>query len=148
MNHHMVRRLIIMSGVSFVAMYVLMYMMVDVFDNVYPNINQFYMALMMTACMVVIELIVMRAMYSKTTYIVGLVISSLLFAGSIAGIRWQIGVSDEAFLRSMIPHHASALLMCEKAQLQDPDITELCNNIIIGQQAEIDWMKSKLLPSP
>lgn len=145
MNHHMVRRLIVMSGVSFVAMYVLMYMMVDVLANVYPNVNQFYMALMMTACMVVIELVVMRAMYSKTTYIVGLVISSLLFAGSIAGIRWQIGVSDEAFLRSMIPHHASALLMCEKAKLHDPEIKELCSNIISSQQTEIDWMKVQLV---
>jgi uncharacterized protein (DUF305 family) len=44
----------------------------------------------------------------------------------------------------MIPHHASAILMCEKANLQDPEIKDLCQSIISGQQAEIDQMKAKL----
>lgn len=145
MNHSMVPRLLTMAALSFFAMYVLMYMMVNVLGNVYPNINQFYMALMMTASMVIIELVVMRSMYSRTTLIIGLVASIVLFAASVGGIRWQVGVSDKAFLRSMIPHHASALLMCEKVQFEDPEIEKLCDSIIESQQAEIDWMKDKLL---
>jgi|UPI0003FB3022 hypothetical protein len=52
-----------MTALSFIAMFVLMYAMVDRFANVYPNLNQFYMAGLMAAPMVIIELLVMRAMY-------------------------------------------------------------------------------------
>lgn len=44
----------------------------------------------------------------------------------------------------MIPHHAGAILMCEKASLQDPEIKEPRKTIIAGQRAEIEQMKSKL----
>ena len=57
------RHLLIMAGLSFVSMYILMYSMVDRISAVYPNFNQFYMAGLMTAPMVLIELTVMRAMY-------------------------------------------------------------------------------------
>ena len=41
-------------------MYALMYAMVNTFANVYATVNQAYMAGLMTAPMVVIELVVMR----------------------------------------------------------------------------------------
>lgn len=44
----------------------------------------------------------------------------------------------------MIPHHASAILMCEESPIQDPEIQMLCRRIISSQQAEIDQMKAKL----
>ena len=44
----------------------------------------------------------------------------------------------------MIPHHAGAILMCKENKLKDPDLQQLCRNIIASQQAEIDLMKSKL----
>jgi len=47
-------------------------------------------------------------------------------------------------LRSMIPHHAGAILMCEQAPIRDAEIRKLCETIISGQQAEIDQMKRKL----
>lgn len=55
--------LAIMTLVSFIAMFILMYAMVDRFADVYPNINQAYMAGLMAAPMVLIELAVMRSMY-------------------------------------------------------------------------------------
>jgi uncharacterized protein (DUF305 family) len=61
-----------------------------------------------------------------------------------AFIRQQTGVSDRQFLRSMIPHHASAILMCKQAPIRDTEIASLCRTIISGQQAEIDQMKAKL----
>ena len=48
------------------------------------------------------------------------------------------------FLRSMIPHHAGAILMCEQAPIQDAEIRQLCQTIISSQQQEIDQMKAKL----
>ena len=59
-------------------------------------------------------------------------------------IRHQTGVSDGQFLKSMIPHHAAALLMCEEADLSDPEIKRLCEGIRAGQQREIDQMKAIL----
>jgi hypothetical protein len=48
--------LLIMTVLMFIAMYWLMYAMVDRLANVYPNLNQVYMAGLMTAPMVLIEL--------------------------------------------------------------------------------------------
>ena len=142
-NHY--SHLLLMVLLSFISMYALMYAMVNTFENVYPNFNQFYMAGLMTAPMVVIELAVMGAMYHNKK--MNLVI---IAAGVIALIvfwiliRQQTAISDKQFLKSMIPHHAGAILMCEKAPIQDPQIRELCRTIISGQQAEILQMKNKL----
>jgi uncharacterized protein (DUF305 family) len=42
------------------------------------------------------------------------------------------------------PHHASALLMCNEAPIQDAEIQALCKSIVAGQQSEIDQMTSIL----
>ena len=54
-NRHYVH-LAIMTALSFISMYILMYAMVNRFANVYSNLNQFYMAGLMTASIVVLEL--------------------------------------------------------------------------------------------
>lgn len=60
-------QLLMMAGLSFVSMYILMYAMVDAIGNVYPNFNQLYMAGLMTAPMVIIELSLMGPMYRNKT---------------------------------------------------------------------------------
>ncbi len=142
-NHY--RRLLVMTALSFIVMYVLMYAMVDRLANVYPNFNQFYMAGLMTAAMIIIELAVMGSMYPNKKLNVSLaVISVIALAGFWGLIRQQTAISDRQFLKSMIPHHAGALLMCEQASLQDAELVRLCQSIERGQQAEIDQMKAKL----
>ena len=135
----------LMAALSFVAMYLLMYAMVNSIDNVYMNVNQIYMAGLMTAPMVVIELIIMRAMYHDRRRN-ALIITASVVAGIVMFvlIRQQTAVSDRQFLRSMIPHHAGAILMCERASLQDPEILALCKGIKFSQQSEIDQMITKL----
>lgn len=141
MKHYL--HLAIMTVLMFVAMFVLMYAMVDRLENVFPNVNQFYMAGLMTAPMVVIELAIMRAMYEKRSANIAIILVSLLaFVGFWIGIREQVAVSDDEFLKSMIPHHAGAVLMCEKAQLQDEEIKSLCQNILSSQTSEIAQMKA------
>lgn len=73
----------------------------------------------------------------------------LLYSGSIAVfitsfffIREQVFVGDMQFLQSMIPHHSSAITMCEKASITDPEVVELCENIVTAQQEEIAQMKA------
>ncbi len=134
-----------MTVLSFIAMYILMYAMVNELTNVYPSFNQFYMAAVMTAAMVVIELIVMGGMYPNKRLNGALVIASvLLLALFWTAIRQQTAINDRQFLKSMIPHHAGAILMCKQAVLKDADVLQLCENIKRGQQQEIDWMKAKL----
>lgn len=142
-NHYL--HLGIMAALSFVAMYLLMYAMVDSVAEVYMNVNQVYMAGLMTAPMVVIELIVMRSMYQNSR------VNALILAASVAGgilmwvfIRQQAAVGDAQFLRSMIPHHSGAILMCEESRLQDPQIVALCRSIVESQRREIDEMVALL----
>ena len=59
-------------------------------------------------------------------------------------IRQQTAIGDTQFLRSMIPHHSGAILMCEQASIQDPEIQDLCASIIESQQEEIDQMETIL----
>jgi len=134
-----------MAVVSFTAMFCLMYSMVDRFENVFININQFYMAALMAAPMVAIEIGIMGMMYKdkKVNYSILGVCAAVLF-GSYFAIRMQTAVNDKQFLRSMIPHHAGAILMCEEANITDPELKKLCDSIIVGQQKEINDMKTKL----
>lgn len=53
-------------------------------------------------------------------------------------------VGNDQFLRSMIPHHSHAILVCEEASIIDPEIEELCDQIIASQEEEIDIMKRML----
>lgn len=139
-------RLAIMTVLMFIAMYVLMYAMVDRIENVYPNVNQFYMAGLMTAPMVLIELAVMWGMYpNRPTNLVIAAVSLALFIGFWFGIRQQTAVQDEQFVKSMIPHHAGAILMCEEASITDPELKDLCGQIIASQRAEIGQLKTILL---
>jgi uncharacterized protein (DUF305 family) len=122
-----------------------MYAMVDSFANVYNNVNQIYMAGLMAAAMVLIELAVMGVMYPHRKLNAAVaVVSVIALLGCWAGIRAQGAVGDRQFLRSMIPHHASAILMCEKSAVRDAEIRALCQQIIASQAAEIRQMKEKL----
>jgi uncharacterized protein (DUF305 family) len=138
-------RVAVMVALSYVSMYALMYAMVNTLGDIYNNMNQVYMAGLMTAPMVVIEMLLMSSMYKNRK------LNVLLIAGScVAGIacflfiRQQAAISDRQFLRSMIPHHSGAILMCDGASLQDQRIRELCKTIVTGQQQEIDQMRAIL----
>lgn len=142
-------RLLAMTLLSFGAMYLLMYSMVDSIEDVVPNSNQLYMAGLMTAAMVVLELVLMRGMYGNRNANVGILAASgLALVVFFALIRQQGGISDRQLMKSMIPHHASAILMCKRASLQDPRLRELCSSIVSGQEQEIEQLKAMLRELP
>lgn len=137
--------LFLMIILSFISMYILMYMMVDSYSNVYMNLNQFYMAGIMTVPMIIIELFVMSAMYqNKLLNTLIIIFSLVIFILFIFFIRKQTSITDKEFLKSMIPHHGAAILMCKENEFQDPEIKKLCDGIVSAQQSEIDFMKAKL----
>lgn len=138
-------KLIWMTVISFIAMFILMYSMVDKFANVFINVNQFYMAGLMTAPMIIIEMLIMGGMYmNKKLNLIIIAISAVVLVACFFFIRVQTAVSDKQFLKSMIPHHAAALLMVNGAKISDPEIKKLADDIISSQQKEIDFMKAKL----
>ena len=145
MNHGRYRQLLVMAALSFISMYVLMYAMANSLANVFSNVNQTYMAGLMTAPMVLFELAIMRGMYpSRRRNALILAVTAAAGIACFVLLRQQTGVSDRQFLRSMIPHHAGAILMCKEASIRDPEIRDLCRSIMSSQQAEIDQMKAKL----
>lgn len=112
-NHY--KKLVWMILFSFAAMYLLMYSMVDRGINILTNINQFYMAGLMTSVMIIIELIVMGKMYPQKKANALIIAAGIIATiGFYTGIRDQTFVNDKQFLKSMIPHHAAAILMVKK----------------------------------
>ncbi|MEO6041026.1 MAG: DUF305 domain-containing protein [Croceibacterium sp.] len=131
--------------VSFVIMYFVMFTMIWSFAEFFNNLNMFYMALMMATPMGALMLLTMPMMYRN--FRLNAVLYSafaLTFALSFYAMRDQTLIGDRQFLRSMIPHHAGAVLMCRRASVQDPELRALCTNIIASQTQEIGQMKAIL----
>lgn len=127
---------------SAVIMYLVMFVMIDSLGSFYNNLNMFYMTLMMVAPMVMLMILAMRHMFpSKAANGALLAGSIVIFLGCFGLIRTQTTIDDREFLRSMIPHHSGAVLMCTKAPVKDPEIVALCERIITSQREEIDQMK-------
>ena len=147
MSADMVRRnymmLLVSSLVMLVIMYLVMFTMIYSLGEFIQNINFFYMAIMMATPMTVMMPMMMRSMYpDRKLNLIVYVGCGLLFVLAFIGIRTQALVGDSQFLRSMIPHHSGAILMCEKAKITDPEIKTLCGQIIKSQAEEIDQMKA------
>lgn len=139
------RSLLIQTAVGAVIMYLVMFVMIDRTTSFYNNLNMFYMTLMMAAPMVVLMIVAMKDMFPSKAANGALIAASLIaFFGSFALIRTQTTIGDTQFLRSMIPHHSGAILMCEQAKLRDPELVALCGNIVRSQRDEIEQMKSIL----
>lgn len=135
--------------VGTVVMYLVMFTMIWGVADFFNNLNTFYMALMMAMPMGILMLLTMRSMYRNARLNAVLYAGfALVFALSFYGMRDQSLIGDRQFLRSMIPHHSGAILMCRRAPVEDAEIRALCANIIRGQQAEIEQMKAILARGP
>ena len=131
--------------ISAVMMYFVMFTMIWSTADLFNNLNTFYMALMMVTPMGVLMLLMMGMMYRNRRLNAVLYAGfALVFALSFYAMREQSLVGDRQFLRSMIPHHSGAILMCERAAVTEQEIRALCAGIVEGQQAEIDQMKAIL----
>lgn len=123
---------------DFLVMFFVMYAMIATLDHFYFNIGNVYMTMMMVAPMALLMLVFMRHMFrSKRGNLLVTVIAIATFAAGWIGMRTQAGVGDAQFVRSMIPHHSGAILMCREAKLSDPELVQLCRDIIAAQDREI-----------
>lgn len=139
------RKLAIAVTINTIIMFFLTYVMISSINHFQVNINRIYMALIMAAPMVIVMLLVMRSMFmNKRLNAILLITFGLLTVLLFILIRTQTPVGDEQFLRSMIPHHSGAIVMCEQSTITDPEIMELCDQIVQTQKEEISQMESIL----
>ena len=132
-----------MIGTSTLVMFALMYSTVYTADHIWWSQTKGWMALYMGAAMAVVMLAFMLGMYTdKRKNMMIFVGSALVFAVGFYFVRAQTTVGDVAWMKAMIPHHSIAILTSERAQIQDPRVRELANEIIEAQRREIDEMEA------
>jgi uncharacterized protein (DUF305 family) len=92
-----------------------------------------------------IMFVAMRGMFKDTRMNV-LTVGALVvvLVGGFLLARTEAFVGDKGFLESMIPHHSRAVLVCQASQLTDPEVIDLCGNIVDSQTREINQMKQIL----
>jgi uncharacterized protein (DUF305 family) len=144
-THGSYKALTIELAIDFVIMYLVMYTMIASLNHLYLNINNAYMTLMMVMPMAIVMLVAMRSMFPSRRLNLAIVIGAVVvFIASFLAMRTQAAVGNEQFLRSMIPHHSGAILMCEQSAITDPEISALCRQIVKSQTAEIAQMQAIL----
>jgi len=152
MTRETMRRHYLMFGlnmiISTIIMYLVMFEMIRGWGEFIQNVNFFYMALTMAMPMGALMLLMMGSMYAdKRLNLILYGALVLIFVLAFVAVRAQALVGDKQFVRSMIPHHSGAILMCREASIRDPEIRDLCfkpNGIIQSQKREIDQMKAIL----
>ena len=65
----------------------------------------------------------------------------VVFAGSLWLVRSQTTIDDVDYMTAMIPHHSIAIMTSERANITDPRVRKLADEILTAQQKEIAEMK-------
>lgn len=136
----------LMLGCSFIAMYITMYLNTYKFDHVWFSLTRFYMVCLGISTMALIMFFFMKNMYNNKKKNLGIVIGSVvLFLGALGLVRDQKStVGDVLWMKGMIPHHSIAILTSERADIKDPEVKKLAEDIIKAQKKEIEDMKAMI----
>ena len=132
-----------MIATSTAIMYGLMYLNTYQIDHVFYSQTRLWMALLMGAVMAVVMLGFMWSMYkNRAVNLAILAGAAVVFAGSLWLVRSQALVGDLDYMRAMIPHHSIAILTSTNANIVDPRVRDLADDIIEAQVREIGEMKA------
>ena len=69
-------------------------------------------------------------------------VSVVLFAFGLWGVRSQQTVDQVDWMQAMIPHHSIAILTSSRADIEDPRVRQLADDIIEAQKREIAEMQA------
>ncbi len=131
-----------MVGTSTIIMFLFKYWSTFKLDHIFFSETRAYMALLMGATMAVIMLGFMRNMLRNRKLNIGILSGSIIvFFTSLFLLRSQTLVDDVDYMEGMIPHHSIAILTSERAEISDPRVRKLADEIIKAQQKEITEMK-------
>ena len=136
-------KFVMMLAGSFIAMYVTMYLNTYQIDHVYFSLTRLYMTCLGIAAMALIMFFAMRKMYRNKRKNIAIIVGSiLLFVTALGLVRTQKPiVGDVLWMKAMIPHHSIAILTSERADIKDPEVKQLADDIIEAQKREIEEMK-------
>lgn len=136
-------RFFAMIGTAMIAMFLLMYThSYQIFEHAWFSETRLFMTLIMGGAMMIIMLLFMLKMYNDSKVNTGIVIGGVLVL--ILGIwlvRSQNTVDEVDYMEGMIPHHSIAILTSERANIEDPRVHKLANEIIRAQRREIKEME-------
>lgn len=131
-----------MIAVSTALMFPLMYQLIYSMDHATFSTNRLVSALVMGSLMAFLMLAFMWSMFKPhTVKLAVLVGSAVLFAALLTINRSQALIGDVGFMKSMIPHHSIAINNARKAEITDPRVRKLADEIISSQVREIREMK-------
>lgn len=131
-----------MIATSTFVMFFLMYQLVYEADHLMFSVNRLVASLVMGSVMTAVMLSFMWSMYEgqglKITILAGAAVLgiALLFVN-----RSQSLINDTRFMKAMIPHHSIAINNARKADIRDPRVRALADEIIASQVREIRTMK-------
>ncbi len=135
----------LMMAVSFVIMYVVMFLNVIEIKHYHTSLTRIYMTLLMISAMAVVMMLMMGKMYPNNKINTGIIVGGVLvFILVLAGLRSQTPIGDVQYMKAMIPHHSSAILTSERANIKDPEVKKLAEDIIKAQRKEIAEMEAAI----
>ena len=139
-------KFILMLAASFIAMYITMYLNTYEIDHVYFSLTRFFMICLGISTMAVIMWFAMRKMYQNKKKNIAILLGSvILFVGALGLVRAQSPIiGDVLWLKAMIPHHSIAILTSSRADIKDPEVRKLADDIIEAQRKEITEMKAMI----
>ena len=127
---------------STVVMFALMYLNTYLFAHVFFSETRTYMAILMGATMAIIMLAFMLGMYTNTRANIAIFAgAAVVFALSLWLVRSQVLVGDTSYMRAMIPHHSIAIMTSSRADISDPRVRKLADEIVFAQDKEIAEMR-------
>ncbi|MEO6406293.1 MAG: DUF305 domain-containing protein [Ferruginibacter sp.] len=133
----------VMMIISFFIMYFVMFLNMDKLGHYHTSATRIYMALLMVAAMGVVMMLMMGKMYLNKKYNNFIVICGIIAFGVVlVALRTQTPISDVQYMKAMIPHHSSAIMVSKHANIKDPEVKKLTEQIIKSQQEEIAQMEA------
>jgi uncharacterized protein (DUF305 family) len=131
-----------MMAISFIIMYGVMFLNIDNISHYHTSTTRIYMALLMVAPMAVVMMSMMGKMYPNKKVNTAVIAGGIIVFGlTLAALRSQTPIGDVAYMKAMIPHHSSAIMVSKHANLKDPQVVELSKQIIKSQEKEISEME-------
>ena len=139
------KKFLFMLTISFIIMYGIMFLNVDEANHIYLSITRAYMSILMICAMALVMMPMMGKMYpNKRLNKIILATAFVVFVAILTFLRQQIFVGDVQYMKAMIPHHSSAIMTSKNANIKDPEVKKLSEQIIKSQEEEITKMKAKL----
>lgn len=136
---------VLMLAASALSMYITMYFNTYELSHVYFSWTRMYMTLIGVSGMAIVMFLFMRHMYTDKAKNAMIIAGSLLvMALGTTLVRSQIPIDDVKWMKAMIPHHSIAILTSGRADIKDPEVKKLANDIIKAQEREISEMKAMI----